>query len=117
MNLHDPIELEKYINNLINNGNLFAFYNTSEWHSLRTEVLAEQHHECQLCKARGIHTQADTVHHVKYVLYNPRLALSKTYQDHEGKEQIQLQAICKTCHNIIHQRKKKQQSFTNKERW
>lgn len=84
--------------------------------SLSKEVLKEQNNECQICKAKGKYKRATIVHHVKYVRHFKKLALSKYYIDNKSKEQVNLQAVCYSCHNNIHKSKFKD-SFCNKERW
>ena len=76
------------------------------WRTLRSEVLKEQHNECQICKGNGLVEIAVTVHHVKYVRYFPQLALDKD----------NLMCVCKECHYKIHHHLivKKQ---LNVERW
>lgn len=114
-----PEELEKWIKELDETRQMYKFYKSPEWQTLKEEVLKEQHRECQICKANGRYTPADTVHHVQYVKRHPRLALSKTYT-YKGKEYKNLIAICKACHNQVHTEKgfnKKNSAFTNEERW
>lgn len=114
-----PEELEKWIKELDKSRQMYKFYKSPEWIRLKEEVLREQHHECQICKAKGRYTPADTVHHIQYVKKHPRLALSKTYI-YNGKEHKNLIAICKSCHNKIHTEKgfnKKNSAFLNEERW
>ncbi len=103
--------IKNYIISLIKANKLYKFYHSTAWESLRDEVLKEQHYECQLCKARGIYTRADTVHHINYVRIAPHLALSR--YDEQGRQN--LIAVCATCHNEIH--KTKHKGFTNEERW
>lgn len=83
---------------------------------LASEVLKEQHNECQECLNKGILTKADTVHHVNYVKDRPDLALSKYYIDDDGQEQKNLIAICKRCHNVVHKRFGYKE-FINEEKW
>ncbi len=114
-----PEELKKLIPELSASHKMYVFYKSPEWRALKNEVLKEQHNECQICKAQGRYTQADTVHHVQYVKKYPELALSKTYT-YKGKEYRNLIAICKACHNKVHIEKgfnKKHSHFINEERW
>lgn len=87
-------ELVHWINSLIQYHNIKAFYNSALWEHLRQEVLVEQHHECQLCKAKGLYSEAVTVHHIKYVRQHPELALTKD----------NLMSVCDECHFNIHHR-------------
>lgn len=119
-NLKNKVELADYIYYLIKTDSVYKFYKTPEWQALKSEVLKEQHNECQVCKRKGKYTKADTVHHCKFVRSFPQLALSKTYIDDKGIDRINLIAICKTCHNQVHPEKinkNRKPKFTNKERW
>ena len=122
MQLPTDIRLEDYIRLLIKDGQIVKFYKSDDWQKLRAEVMEEQHNECQRCLERGIYTRAEMVHHVNEVRKVPRLALSKTFIDKEGKEQKNLIALCNNCHEIIHDRlkgwqEKKYPKFQNEERW
>lgn len=83
-----------------------AFYNSGLWKALRRLVLKEQHHECQLCKAKGIYTEAVTVHHIEPILKRPDLALTKS----------NCMAICDECHYQEHHGTKPKPQL-NEERW
>ena len=96
--------LEKWINKLIEEDKLWKFYKSKEFRHLKEEILREQHYECQECKKLGKITKADTVHHVQHVRKHPSLALSK-YYTYEGKQYINLIAVCKSCHNKLHPEK------------
>lgn len=76
------------------------FYHSSEWLKKRNEVLMLDHHECQMCKAKGEYTPATTVHHVKPLKDRPDLALSIF----DGSER-QLVSLCSACHNKVHKEK------------
>lgn len=99
---------------------IWKFYKLPEWQALRAEILAEQHNECQVCKAKGKYTPADTVHHIQYVRKHPETALDKTYE-YKGNTYVNLIAICKACHNEVHTEKlaNKRNSaiMLNEERW
>jgi 5-methylcytosine-specific restriction endonuclease McrA len=60
-------EVSKWITKLIAEDRLEEFYNSKQWRKLRKEVLKENKGECQMCKAKGFYTKANTVHHVQYV--------------------------------------------------
>lgn len=83
-----------------------AFYNSGLWKKLRREVLKEQKHECQVCKAKGLYTEAVTVHHIEPILKRPDLALTKS----------NCMAICGGCHYEEHHGKKVKVQL-NEERW
>lgn len=70
------------------------FYRSRQWQHLRLSVLAENHHLCEVCKAQGKLTAADTVHHIIELKQNWELRLTRS----------NLQAICRTCHENIHNR-------------
>lgn len=112
--------LKAWINDLIANDNIVAFYASEDWKELRDDVLDHFHHECQECLKKGTYTKADCVHHVHEVRQHPEMALSKYYIDIEGNRQYNLVPLCNQCHNHVHdklgewQRKDK---FSNEERW
>lgn len=85
-------ELATWIPKLIAENKLYRFYLTKAWKHLRAEVLDEQHHECQLCKAKGLAVPCATVHHMQTVKDRPDLALTKG----------NLIAVCDECHYQIH---------------
>ncbi|WP_143316874.1 HNH endonuclease signature motif containing protein [Clostridium sp. HBUAS56017] len=106
----DEIELIKWITKLIRDNNIHGFYVSTAWKHLRLEVLDEQNHECQMCKAKGEYSKATTVHHIKHVNKHPQLALTKS----------NLMAVCKECHNELHPEKRrnyKPKVLLNEERW
>ncbi len=107
--------LVKWITELIKQDKVDLFYHCKEWLQLKKEVLREQHYECQECLKQGILTKAYTVHHINFVRNRPDLALSKTYIDDQGKQQIQLEAVCEDCHNKLHNRFVKKPPLT--EEW
>jgi len=117
--------LVEWINQLIKEDALWKFYKGKEFRHLKEEVLKENHYECIECAKLHKLSMATTVHHVKPVREYPELALSKFYIDEHGKKQIQLEPVCKSCHNRLHPEKwskslhKKQtkETFINKERW
>lgn len=102
----DEATLAIWINKLIGYHNLKAFYNCALWEHLRLEVLKEQHNECQLCKDKGLFSEAVTVHHIKYVRQQPELALTKS----------NLMSLCKECHYKIHHKYEPKEQL-NEERW
>lgn len=81
------------------------FYTWNEWrNSLRPQVLALDHFECQHCKSRG-KVRSSTrgarliVHHVKHLRDRPDLALS-IFDPDTGERQ--LVTLCKDCHEAQH---------------
>lgn len=120
-------ELATWINSLIKEDKLYKFYKSKYWkgnkdtEGLKNEILREQHRECQVClhKSPKLVTIANTVHHVQFVRKYPELALSKHYM-YNGKQYINLIAVCKECHNKLHPEKSTRNhidKFTNEERW
>lgn len=116
-------QLERYINELIDKNELWRFYKSKEWMQLKEEVLQEHHYECYMCRQQGKITKADCVHHDMRVRDYPRLALSKTYIDKEGNEQINLMPLCNKDHNRVHYNEKigksnkENKDEINQERW
>lgn len=124
-------DLEGYITNLIEKDELWRFYKTKEWTTLRDQILEENHNECAVCKERGIIKRYDidekgnkhlikTVHHVQFVRSHPKLALSRYYY-HKGEKKENLIVVCKACHNSLHPEKSRRGTntdrFVNEERW
>lgn len=102
----DTSELVQWINKLIQHHNIKAFYNSSMWLDIRADVLDEQHHECQRCKAKGLYSKAVTVHHIKYLRKHPELARTKS----------NLESICDECHFEEHHKHEAKPQL-NIERW
>lgn len=101
-------QLTQWIRTLIKNNNIKAFYNSALWEHIREEVLQEQHHECQVCKANGLYGEGNTVHHIKFLREHPELALTKS----------NLMVVCKDCHYKIHHKLiPSVKPQLNKERW
>lgn len=98
--------LVAWVKTLITHGNLKVFYNSAAWEHLRQEVLDEQHHECQICREKGLYSEAEAVHHIKPVRTRPDLALTKS----------NLLAVCNQCHYEIHHTRAHHQQL-NEERW
>lgn len=109
-------QLIKWINELVQKNEMWRFYKHSSWIKLASEVLKEQHYECQECLKRGMLTKANTVHHINFVKEHPELALSKYYIDEHGNQQLNLISICHQCHNKIHNRFSSKEQL-NDERW
>ena len=106
-----------WISELIKEDKLYEFYNSKAWRKLRKEVLDEYKYECQMCKAKGIYTKANHVHHVQWVRKHPRFALSKTYA-FQGVVYINLIPLCHNCHEKAHgHRQKEKPKPITEERW
>ena len=101
MNVYNQEEVGAWVQQLIDEDRLHEFYTSSAWLNIRDEILEEFKYECQECKRRGKYKRAAIVHHVKHLREFPKLALSKTYIDKDGKEQIQLKPVCKDCHEYV----------------
>lgn len=123
---------EQWIRELIRTGELWKFYKTKEWRSLKASILKERHYECAECRRHGVITRYDvsedgqkklisTVHHVCHVRDHPELALSRWYKDYEtGEMKENLIPVCKACHNKLHpekQKHKRSDGYVNEERW
>lgn len=104
---YSPDELLMLIPNLANENNLIKFYNSHAWLHVKNEALEEQHHECQMCKARGLYVPATMVHHIKTVRQRPDLALTKS----------NLMALCDSCHWEVHHPHDIKASKWDDERW
>lgn len=116
----EQTKLAEWINRLIAEDKLYKFYKSKLWLTLRREILAANHFECELCKRNECkgerrYSRATTVHHVQFVKKYPELALSRTFT-HGGKEYKNLMALCDGCHNKMHKRFAKKEAF-NKEKW
>lgn len=111
----------EWLKGLILTGDIHPFYVTPEWRSLSRDVLRDDRHECQLCKARGRYRRAEMVHHVNHVKRRPDLALDIYYLDSDGERKRNLISVCRWCHeNVCHPerlRKPKVLSFETEERW
>ncbi len=91
------------------------FYHSSDWTKVRAKVLELDHNECQICKAKGMYTRANIVHHVNHITDKPEWALDIFVP---GTNERNLISVCSTCHNELHPEKGlKEQSSLNKERW
>lgn len=76
------------------------FYRTRLWKNKAKKIKAEQK-ECFYCKQKGRYRQPDMVHHINHLRDRPDLALSETFTDAEGNEQLNLVAVCNSCHKSI----------------
>ncbi|EDS77321.1 Gp54 protein [Clostridium botulinum C str. Eklund] len=102
-------ELVNWIRKLIQHNNIKAFYNSSQWLSKRAEALERDNNECQKCKAKGLYTEANCVHHKEHVRKRPDLALTLS----------NLISLCNSCHDEEHPEKlrRKAKPQLNEERW
>lgn len=121
MRIPKDVPLAIYLRRLIDEGKEELFYQTDDWKELRADVLDDFHNECQECLKRGeITTDELCVHHVRELKDHPERALSRYYIDEHGQQQYNLVPLCKTCHNIVHEKLIKWQrkdKFSNEERW
>lgn len=102
-------ELVNWIRTLIQHNNIKAFYNSALWKHVRNEALERDNNECQKCKARGLYSDAECVHHKEHVRKRPELALTLD----------NLISLCNSCHDEEHPEKlrRKRKSQLNEERW
>ena len=115
--MNNQDEVGKWVQGLIDSGNIHAFYVSRYWQWLRNIVLKEYKYECQHCKAKGFYTKATHVHHVQYVLKHPRYALSRTYI-FKVREYNNLIPMCHDCHERVHDyRQKEKKKPLTVERW
>lgn len=121
MRIPKDIPLAVYIRRLIREDKVEKFYFTDDWKELREDVLEDFHHECQECLKQGVITTDELcVHHVNELRDRPDLALSRWYVDQQGQRQPNLIPLCKTCHNVVHEKLYKysrREKFENEERW
>lgn len=88
----------------IRKGDLHPFYTSAEWLKLAAMARAEQHNECQRCKAAGYYAPCEIVHHKLRVKEHPERALDLD----------NLECLCQKCHNEEH---RKARGYVNEERW
>ncbi|QNU66926.1 HNH endonuclease [Ruminiclostridium herbifermentans] len=102
-------DLVHWINKLIENNNIKAFYNSKLWEQIRDEALKRDNNECQKCKTKGLFRAAQCVHHIKHVRKHPELALSLDNTI----------SLCNSCHDEEHPEKlnNKSKPQLNEERW
>jgi Response regulator containing CheY-like receiver and SARP domains len=103
------------MNEYLKNNNIHGFYCCYAWKKKRKEILQNDKHECQYCKAKGKYTKATSVHHVKPVLKYPELAMEDIYTDNTGKHR-QLMSACKACHDKEDNKHRERMPLTV-ERW
>lgn len=100
---------ESQIRVLIAADNLAEFYNDKYWRRLSHKIIAEAHHECQMCRQEHKLTPATLVHHVKHLRKHPELAYARE----------NLMPLCHDCHERIHERGiyAAHTGFSNEEKW
>ena len=138
--MHVPTDrpLREWILELTRDGKLYKFYKTFEWLTLRSEVMADHHNECEMCDELGAweldgsgrterserrrYSRADTVHHEFEVKKHPEMALTRWIEEPDGTRREVLHPLCNRCHNVVHDRvmkprKPKRPRYENEERW
>ncbi len=79
-----------------------SFYDTGAWRRKRREVLRACNNECQICKARHIHTRAEIVHHVFHLEDYPQWGLLEFVRDPvTGELTRNLLPVCRRCHETV----------------
>ena len=107
MNLMTPKLLSKLVL-WIQNDQVDRFYWTREWRKIKKIRRVLDNNECQSCRALGLCSPAEMVHHIKPVREYPELALSLE----------NLESECNACHNKLHPEKwKGEGGFYVDERW
>lgn len=90
---------------------IHAFYRCGAWLRKRAEILTRDNFECQKCKRRGKMSRAECVHHIKFLLNRPDLALDDS----------NLTSLCNICHNHFHPEKLRRDGvkrrIVSSERW
>ena len=83
-----------------------GFYWMRAWRHLRERILRDGHRECVDCLAKSParYTEADTVHHVRFVEDWPGYALSEFVPDGMGGTERNLVPLCHDCHDLRHGR-------------
>src|SRR5699024_9732919 len=88
------------------------FYKSTTWKYKRLEILKRDNYECVHCKEQGrLTTHHDAtleIDHIKELKDYPQLRLTNS----------NLQTLCRTCHNIKHERHIEQLlPYINKPKW
>lgn len=79
-----------------------GFYDSRAWRRVRRQVLAMDHNECQICRARNRHTPGVIVHHVWHLDEYPEYGLSVWVDDPEtGERKRNLLTVCRECHGTV----------------
>lgn len=72
------------------------FYGSPAWQSLREHIKKRDAYLCQDCLAKGLHTPAEEVHHIKPItpanINNPEITLNEK----------NLVSLCRECHRARH---------------
>lgn len=78
-----------------------AFYGTKAWRECKAAYLKSVGGLCEMCKAEGVVTIAEAVHHLEHVtpgnMSDPSITLSWS----------NLQALCRRHHDEVHDRRKR----------
>lgn len=107
------------IRELIASGSIHDFYADYYWRKIAHQVIEEQK-ECQICKSKGRYSRGVIAHHVNMLKVRPDLAYEKYYTDKYGKRHRNIIAVCRPCHEAIHEtewHKSSRELFRNDELW
>lgn len=79
-----------------------AFYDSRAWRRVRREVLAMDHNECQICRARHRHAPGVIVHHSFHLDEYPEYALAVWVDNPAtGERKRNLLTVCRDCHETV----------------
>lgn len=79
-----------------------GFYDSRAWRNVRRQVLAMDHNECQLCRARRRHSPGVIVHHSFCLDRYPEYALAVWVEDPAtGEKKRNLVTVCRDCHETV----------------
>ena len=101
---HDAESITSFVLWCVDHDCMDEFYNTRTWRRTRRAVLELDHHECQLCRAKGRVARASVAHHVNYLKARPDLALCIWLTNSEGVTSRNILSLCKDCHEAEHDR-------------
>lgn len=82
-----------------------AFYNSKRWRTVAAAYKKAQGGLCERCKAKGIYSPAEIIHHREHLnpenIKDPRVAYGFG----------NLEALCRNCHNLEHFGAKKERRY------
>jgi 5-methylcytosine-specific restriction endonuclease McrA len=122
VNWQDAQSVANFVLWCVRTDHMQHFYRTWQWRKTRNAVLVLDHHECQLCRAKGRYTKATVAHHVHYLKARPDLALAIWATFADGERRRNIIAVCNACHELEHERTEalngaKQKPPVTIERW